>query len=77
MSEDYNLIQERYDLTVERIAAIPQEHTVPEPFDDFFWKTASFLLMLHHADVHKERSLVEWQAFNRQLYEDILRKAVC
>lgn len=72
MSEDYNLIQERYDLTVERIAAIPQEHTVPEPFDDFFWKTASFLLMLHHADVHKERSLVEWQAFNRQLYEDIL-----
>ena len=72
MSEDYNLIQERYDWTVERIAAIPQEHTVPEPFDDFFWKTASFLLMLHHADVHKERSLVEWQAFNRQLYEDIL-----
>ena len=72
MSEDYNLIQERYDLTVERITAIPQEHTVPEPFDDFFWKTASFLLMLHHADVHKERSLVEWQAFNRQLYEDIL-----
>ena len=72
MSEDYNLIQERYDLTVERIAAIPQEHTVPEPFDDFFGKTASFLLMLHHADVHKERSLVEWQAFNRQLYEDIL-----
>lgn len=72
MSEDYNLIQERYDLTVERIAAIPQEHTVPEPFDDFFWKTASFLLMLHHADVHKERSLVEWQAFNRKLYEDIL-----
>ncbi|MDY4515682.1 MAG: aminopeptidase [Hominisplanchenecus sp.] len=72
MSEDYNLIQERYDLTVERIAAIPQEHTVPEPFDDFFGKTASFLLMLHHADVHKERSLEEWQAFNRQLYEDIL-----
>ncbi|MCI5995929.1 MAG: aminopeptidase [Blautia sp.] len=72
MSEDYNLIQERYDLTVERITAIPQEHTVPEPFDDFFGKTASFLLMLHHADVHKERSLEEWQAFNRQLYEDIL-----
>ena len=72
MSEEDKMIRERYDLTIGRIASIPGEHTAPEPFDDFFEKTASFLFMLHQTDVKRERSLEEWQTLNRQLYADIL-----
>ena len=67
MSEEDKMIRERYDLTIGRIASIPGEHTAPEPFDDFFEKTASFLFMLHQTDVKRERSLEEWQTLNRQL----------
>ena len=72
MPREDSIIQERYDLTIERIASILQEHTVSEPFGDYFAKTASFLFMLHQADAGRERSLEEWQEWNRQLYEDIL-----
>jgi len=72
MPREDSIIQERYDLTIERIASILQEHTVSEPFGDYFAKTASFLFMLHQADIRRERSLEEWQEWNRQLYEDIL-----
>ena len=72
MSEEDKMIRERYDLTIGRIASIPGEHTAPEPFDDFFEKTASFLFMLHQTDVKRERSLEEWRTLNRQLYADIL-----
>lgn len=72
MPREDSIIQERYDLTIERIASILQEHTVSEPFGDYFAKTASFLFMLHQADIRWERSLEEWQEWNRQLYEDIL-----
>ena len=41
MPREDSIIQERYDLTIERIASILQEHTVSEPFGDYFAKTAS------------------------------------
>ena len=46
MQENQEILIERYELTIERIASIIEEHTVPEPFDDFFRKTASFLFMI-------------------------------
>ena len=72
MKETNNLLQERYDLTIERIAIILKEHTVPEPFNHFFRKTASFLLMLHEVEPEKERNPDEWQELNDLLYGDIL-----
>lgn len=78
MQENQIIITERYELTIERIASILEEHTVPEPFDDFFRKTASFLFMIKEVSEEinsaktKNYTLVEWQALNHRLYEDIL-----
>lgn len=38
--------EERFSLVMERIAEIAEETDVPEKFDDFFKKTAAFLLQL-------------------------------
>ncbi len=52
--------EERVRDALERIAEIPAETSVPEPFRDYFRKTALFLLG------------VKKDADNRSLYEDIL-----
>ena len=38
--------EERFLLVMERIAEIAEETDVPETFDDYFKKTAAFLLQL-------------------------------
>jgi len=72
------IVQERYELSVERIASMPREHSVPEPFRDYFIKTASFLIQMQKLaklvkdGVLKDYSLKMWQTLNHKLYEDIL-----
>ena len=39
-----NHIQERYNLTIERIKGIQTEETVAEKYREFFQKTAKFIL---------------------------------
>ena len=61
MTDERNeMLRERLEDARTRIREIPDEHTVPEPFRDYFVRTADFLLS------------VSKDADNRSLYEDIL-----
>lgn len=70
--------EERFSLVMERIAEIAKETDVPETFDDYFKKTAAFLLQLKNitekaeADTLKDASLAECEQRNASLYEDII-----
>lgn len=69
--------EERFLLVMERIAEIAEETDVPETFDDYFKKTAEFLLQLKsvsekaEADTLKDASLTECEKRNAGLYDDI------
>lgn len=62
--------EERFSLVMERIAEIAEETDVPETFDDYFKKTAEFLLQLKsvsekaEADTLKDASLTECEKRN-------------
>lgn len=70
--------EERFSLVMERIAEIAKETDVPETFDDYFKKTAAFLLQLKNitekaeADTLKDASLAECEQRNASFYEDII-----
>lgn len=69
--------EERFSLVMERIAEIAEETDVPEKFDDYFKKTAAFLLQLKNVsekaekDTLKDASLTECEKQNAGLYDDI------
>ena len=69
--------EERFSLVMERIAEIAKETDVPETFDDYFKKTAEFLLQLKsvlekaEADTLKDASLTECEKRNAVFYDDI------
>ena len=69
--------EERFLLVMERIAEIAEETDVPETFDDYFKKTAEFLLQLKsvsekaEADTLKDASLTECEKRNAVFYDDI------
>lgn len=75
---DMELLKERDALSIERIASMQNEHTVAEPFQDYFGKTASFVMQMHELyekcrDKKLESfSLEQLAKQNRKLYEDIL-----
>ena len=58
-------MSERIELSIGRIAEIPTEAMVPQPFRDYFERVAEFLLS------------VKKDADNRKLYEDILPDHYC
>lgn len=78
MQQTDDLTRERLVLAKGRIGEITTEHSVPEPFADYFSKTASFILQnvktaeAIAAGETKAYSLEEWQSLNHALYEDIL-----
>ena len=69
--------EERFSLVMERIAEIAKETDVPETFDDYFKKTAEFLLQLKsvlekaEADTLIDDSLTECEKRNAVFYDDI------
>ena len=69
--------EERFLLVMERIAEIAEETDVPETFDDYFKKTAAFLLQLKsvlekaEADTLKDASLTECEKRNAVFYDGI------
>lgn len=82
------LLMERYALAKERVSEIKEEKAVPEPYLDFFQKTAAFLtknievmdgvvLLGEKEEPRKltgaaDLSMDEWKKLNQDLYEDIL-----
>ena len=67
-------VMERYELAKERIAQIPDEKMVEEPYCDFFTKEAMFLQQVIHVMDHgiAGKNLEELQEQNHELYQDIL-----
>ncbi len=76
--EENEQIEERYTLSMERIARIPQEKTVPEPYREYFTAMAEWLLLIHRTQEEvldgsfEKRSLAGKEELNQLLYEDIL-----
>ena len=68
------LLVERYTLASERVREVMDEKLVPEPYQDFFRKTAAFLSQNVQVmnGSGKDLSMEEWKNLNHQLYEDIL-----
>lgn len=71
-------MKERYLLAVNRIKEIPEEKMVKEPFEDYFKKMASFIILM---DINLEKikdgilnnaSFEELKKMNEDIYSDIL-----
>ena len=77
-AEERLLWQERYDLAMERIGAIPDETLCGAEFVAFFGKTAGFLLLLHEERNFlqegglEQAPLAELKRRNEALYADVL-----
>lgn len=65
-------MNERYELTLERIESILQEESVAELYRDYFRTVARFILKVNRIQDREAFTLEEWQAENQELYADIL-----
>ena len=76
--EQSELLEERYQLVLERIREIPGEQCCERAFKDYFDEMASFVMLLHDtksflkAGGLKTASLEELQRRNHVLYADVL-----
>lgn len=74
---------ERFELVMERIAQIAEQTDVPEVYDDYFKKTAAFLLQLKEIVTEKENASTETKTMealeqeNKALYEDLFAENLC
>ena len=72
------MIEERYELALDRIRLMQTEDTVGEPYRDYFKKMAEFVLMLDELRTelldgrYQKLELDELRKWNRQLYQDVL-----
>ena len=72
------MTEERLSLAMERIAQIPEETGIREPFHDFFCSSAAFLTRLFslreevRSGAYRERSLPEMQELQDRLYREML-----
>lgn len=76
--EETEILKERYSLVIERISQIPRETAAPDPYRDYFVKTAAFIMEMDglkkklESKETEDYSLEQWKALNAALYEDIL-----
>lgn len=77
-NEENTLVRERYDLAMERIAEIPGENRVAEPYRAYFECLSGFVGQIEDLALRQMReelediSLEEQKALNRALYADVL-----
>ena len=77
-NNEESLLNERYELALERIRRIPGEHFGAPAFERYFAFVAEFLLMMDDTAKFlaegglKKASLEELQKRNRAMYEDVL-----
>ncbi|MEZ3488163.1 MAG: aminopeptidase [Lachnospiraceae bacterium] len=75
------MIEERYELAVERIREMKEEETKDPLFADYFHRMADFVMMIDEvrtelaADSFFKKDMEALAAENRRLYEDILPEA--
>lgn len=80
MEENFEFLLERYELAVERIAQIKEEHTLEGVWNDYFVAVASFLEKLdRYYDFVRQGRLEtadfeSLQVWNKCLYEDLLEE---
>ena len=76
--ESNELAEERFELVMERIAAIAEATDVPAQYDSYFKKSAKFLLAVADVLQKKEngnladRSMAECQQDNEAMYCDVM-----
>lgn len=72
------MIEERYELAVERIRVMQSENTVPEKYRDYFHQMAAFVQMIDELRTqllngsYQQADQKELAAWNERLYRDIL-----
>lgn len=72
------MMEERYQLSIDRIKEIRTEEVVTEPFGAYFRSVAQFLLQMNEIHCHvrdgkvSEDTREELQRRNRELYQDII-----
>lgn len=77
-NEENTQVRERYDLAMERIAQIPGENRVKEPYQGYFACMADFVEQIEDLALRQMReeledlSLEEQKALNRTLYAGVL-----
>ena len=75
------MIEERYELAVERIRVMQSENTVPEKYRDYFHQMAAFVQMMDELRTqllkgsYQQADQKELAAWNERLYQDILGEA--
>lgn len=75
-----DIICERYEIAIERIKAIAEERVVSAPFQDYFKKSAEFIIALDkireivQQDKLKTLSIEQLKELNDRLYSDIYEK---
>ena len=76
--EEFDDIEERYELVMTRIRQITHETVIDEPYREYFTRVADFIarigdvLELIKKDALSGRSLSQLEAMNHGLYSDIL-----
>ena len=71
-------IMERFELSMERIGQIASEHTVQEPYHDYFARTAAFISMMGEylrfleSGDQKTAPVEVLKEWNQKFYQDIL-----
>lgn len=76
--QENETIMERFELSMERIGQMSSEHTVPEPYRDYFARMASFIgmmgeyLQFTQTGDQKTASAEVLKAWNQKFYQDIL-----
>ncbi len=76
--EDNRGVRERFELSMERIAAMEQEKTAEEPYNGYFKETARFIQMIGQMyrkveeGTWRSQSQEELSRWNHDLYQDIL-----
>ncbi len=72
------MVEERYELSIERIREMGSEQAVAEKFQDYFCQMSAFVMLIHElkgqidSGRYEKLSLAELRKWNFRLYEDIL-----
>ena len=71
MNEE-NQIQERYNLTIERMKLILEEESVDDRYLDYFRTVAQFILLIDQIQERNSVSLEKLKEENLALYQDVI-----